>query len=162
MLVWVQGLSYYIMVSSTRNVINWEHISTILYNVSPTLKQPREHPCSNAKLSWQIAKIKCLKTRSNFALLYNASPTRTHKSSHSNIKVHGNLPQKEMCKLKIPLLYSRMYHKHIMLMSTKGTSILYQNAKHLNHNRISIEMQPIEYPWRCNISLGITQKKTIN
>jgi hypothetical protein len=56
MLVWVQGLSYYIMVSSTRNVINYEHISTLLYNVSQTLKQPREYPCSNAKCHGKLQK----------------------------------------------------------------------------------------------------------
>lgn len=113
-----------------QNVINQEHISTLLYNASPTLKQPREYPCPNVMAN---CKSKMPQTRSSFALLQNASPTRTHKSIATEIsKVMTNCPKK-MCKLEIPLLYSRVDHKHIMLMSTNnGTSILLQNACTIN------------------------------
>jgi hypothetical protein len=82
-------------------------------------------------MSWQIAKVKCPKLGA--ALLYY----RMHhqqgliRVATEISKVMTNCPRK-MCKLEIPLLYSRVDHKHIMLMSTKGTSILLQNASTIN------------------------------
>jgi hypothetical protein len=77
--------------------------------------------------------------------------SRTHKTTTKITKVIVDC-QIKCCKLGVPLLYCKVHCKHIML-STRGTSILLQNAC------TTIEMQLVGYPWKYNTSLEIAKRK---